>query len=371
MPKHLKKRSPSPDALHVFGSLLKKIDRRLEKVERKQRRRRRKSPSPYPSDSECSQSPFSPSRVREGLSRLSSPGPSGVNEEVADTELLNCSAGIENFTHNGNETIQELREDESEDVLPPAILTLLGEDDILEKGFSDSIHPDLASRWTRLLKLGLSEDIKTNLIKKYLPPKNCPDLLPPKINPEVKVAVQDGTFRRDIRLSQLQSQLSAAISGVGCVVTNLIKEGSGEHISYIEVLNDVGRLLSDIYHTESISRRDLIALNLNKDLRDTLKNTCITEWLFGSELDSSIKAAKDLEKSANQLKVPKKRTFSGPSLPSKQGNAKRPLLQKKGVQQLRQSYRTPYTQTRAPAYTPLKRQERYKHFQSKQGQRDR
>lgn len=86
----------------------------------------------------------------------------------------------------------------------PDILTLLGAEEVSQTLYSDPLHPDVASRWIRILHNGLSAEIKQDLVNKYLPPKNCMELTPPEINPEVKIAVADNTLRRDIRLAQLQ-----------------------------------------------------------------------------------------------------------------------------------------------------------------------
>ena len=70
----------------------------------------------------------------------------------------------------------------------------------------------------------------------------------------------------------------------------------------VECLNDIGRLLSDVHHCESVSLRKLLALNINKDLKDILTQTPIEQWFSGTDLDSTIKTTKDLEKSSEQLR---------------------------------------------------------------------
>ncbi|CAH1975286.1 unnamed protein product [Acanthoscelides obtectus] len=59
------------------------------------------------------------------------------------------------------------------------------------------------------------------------------------------------------------------------------------------------------------------------------------EYLFGKELETTIEAAKKLEKSGEQLKIKKYRpSFSTMATTSKQGNFRRPFA--KGVQQMGQ-----------------------------------
>nr|CAH7763966.1 unnamed protein product [Callosobruchus chinensis] len=51
---------------------------------------------------------------------------------------------------------------------------------------------------------------------------------------------------------------------------------------------------------------EVVCLNLNKDFKEALKDTSIGKWLFKRDLDTTPKTAKELEKSSERLKVPKK-----------------------------------------------------------------
>lgn len=178
---------------------------------------------------------------------------------------------------------------------------------------------------------GLKEEVTTELIKKYLPPENFKAIVPPLVNAEVKVAVQENILRRDSRLSKLQEKVSAVISALAHFTSDLAKKGGEENIKYMETTNDALRLLCDVFHHESISRKELLLLNLNKDLKETLKNTTISECLFGGELENTIETAKKLEKSGEQLKIKKTRPSTSAST-SRQENYRRPFA--KGVQQM-------------------------------------
>lgn len=156
---------------------------------------------------------------------------------------------------------------------------------------------------------GLDEETKKGLIEKYLPPENCPLIKPPIINPEVKIAISESIIRRYERLSQVQHQIAAGLSAIDLSLTRMLDkqevEGNKEDI---QLLSDAGRLLANVHHSESRSRRELIALNLNKELKDTLVSTPISKLLFGNDLEERIKTTKDLEKSGQQLK-PKKKPY--------------------------------------------------------------
>lgn len=70
----------------------------------------------------------------------------------------------------------------------------------------------------------------------------------------------------------------------------------------IEALSDAGRLLCDVHHTQSQTRRALVTINLNKEFKDTLEKSSIDTWLFGEDLNNKLVEAKALEKSSKELK---------------------------------------------------------------------
>ncbi|CAH1973240.1 unnamed protein product, partial [Acanthoscelides obtectus] len=79
----------------------------------------------------------------------------------------------------------------------------------------------------------------------------------------------------------------------------------GGNTELIEKLSDAGRLLSDVPHTLSVSRKELAILNLNKEWKETLIDSPVDEWLFGEDLEERLKAAKSLQFSSKQLKIVK------------------------------------------------------------------
>lgn len=205
------------------------------------------------------------------------------------------------------------------------------------------------------------------MVNKYLAPENCKVINPPSVNPEVKVVMLESTLRRDSRLVLLQKQVGACMAAIGLTLTQLINEEKWDNKTYLQLLIDVGRLLANVHHSESVSRKELISINLNKDLKDTLSNTPINEFLFGTDLDSTIKAAKDLEKSGHQLKLIKKpipakvTTKTTPYRQKNQENFKSRFSQKYGARRSGHFSRAPVSsgQRQAAQYKfQKKRQER-------------
>nr|CAI5861485.1 unnamed protein product [Callosobruchus analis] len=147
--------------------------------------------------------------------------------------------------------------------------------------FSAPIQPELAAYWTRTLSSGLAVETKENIIKKYLPPENCQELT------------------SNSRLGQLQ---------------------------------DIGRLLCDVHYNESVSRKELLCLNLNKDFKKALKDSPIEKWLFGSNLVTKLKTLPE-ELSTNK-------TFSASDRNAGQGErqGKSPLVLEVGTPRGRLRY---------------------------------
>ncbi|KAJ8940763.1 hypothetical protein NQ317_011138, partial [Molorchus minor] len=141
--------------------------------------------------------------------------------------------------------------------------------------------------------------------KKYPPATNCPRIAPPRIKPRNKSAVSDSTIRRDKRLTEFQDQIGATLSALGKALTVLLgEERKGSNLHLIELISDVGRIMADLHHTQSESRRVLVGQSLNKNFKDTLVDTSLDGWLFGDNLGDRVKTAKALERSGQDLKIP-------------------------------------------------------------------
>ncbi|CAH2000307.1 unnamed protein product [Acanthoscelides obtectus] len=67
-------------------------------------------------------------------------------------------------------------------------------------------------------------------------------------------------------------------------------------------LSDAGRLISDIHHEESTCRRNLVSVDVDKQLRGTQTNVTVDGWLFVQNLGGRLKAAREMEKLSSNLK---------------------------------------------------------------------
>ncbi|XP_031343693.1 uncharacterized protein LOC116171146 [Photinus pyralis] len=206
---------------------------------------------------------------------------------------------------------------EKQESLSENILALLGETSSATN-IGTAIHPEVAVRWNRILKDGLSDDVRKGLLQKYPPLANVTNV--PKLNLEVRGALSEAAVQRDERLILKQQQISSCIAALGPLVSHFL-EGIDTNNSLLETASDAGRLLADLFHSESMSRKILSSSGLNNKLRNTVLSGSNDEWLFGTDLGERIKSAKVLERSSAELKT---KTPSAKPSTSYNLNSKRP-----------------------------------------------
>lgn len=204
------------------------------------------------------------------------------------------------------------------------------------KVYGPPIHQQIADRWLHIFKSGLESEKRKELLLKYPAPDNSRYFETPKLNPMVTQAINESVLKRDERLGNKQAQIGASLAAIGLVISQLLEkqEGGEDNKVIIGRLSDAGRLLSDLHHSESVTRKDLVSLNLNREWKDTLSQSVSDEWLFGGDLEDRLKNAKNIQQSSNQLKVgkisPKKPYSAGTSSTL---NLKSPLKKFRGTMQ--------------------------------------
>ncbi|XP_046740535.1 uncharacterized protein LOC124407969 [Diprion similis] len=158
------------------------------------------------------------------------------------------------------------------------ILKILGNKVSEEKIMSKEVHPDIACRWEMILTKGLSPDSKSELNTKYTAPSNCTLMEAPVLNPEAKAAMLPNTIQRDVRLA------------------------TGDNVQLIEWVSDAGRMLSDLHHTHSETRRLFITSSVNPSAKETMTGAPIGKFSFGNNLEERVNSAKSIEKISLGLK---------------------------------------------------------------------
>ncbi|XP_060806451.1 uncharacterized protein LOC132903110 [Amyelois transitella] len=204
-------------------------------------------------------------------------------------------------TTNSNEipsTSQAVENTDSE--LDNEILVLLGSAPKIDNKFGKPTHKDLASRWQDILSKGLSKDEKDRLLNEYLIPENCDMLVAPSLNAEVKVALADNMVKRDSSLLAKQKQLSVAIAAINQAIEMTISKES--HTKILKPLSDACRLLCDSHFSDTRTRRGFVISSINQELRETLTESTRDKLLFGENISEKLKSAKNIKRSAADLK---------------------------------------------------------------------
>lgn len=246
------------------------------------------------------------------------------------------------------------------------VINLLGETASPEECFGPSIHKDIIPRWDCILKKGLKDEIRQTLLDKFPSPINFKHLTSPKLNVEVKDAVNTQILRRDTRLSEVQQQISASLIAIGSVISNMLEGEGGKNRECIETLSNACKLLADVHYKETLSRRELILLNLSQDFKDTLKDAPIGDYLFGENLDERVNVARNRKRFSQGLRAtPRKPTFNSINKTFNQTpgnlNFKRPL----GSFQM-QSLRPQGGQQQVRLTRPVNQRQQYRYQQPQQ-----
>ncbi|KAJ8914045.1 hypothetical protein NQ315_017564, partial [Exocentrus adspersus] len=172
------------------------------------------------------------------------------------------------------------------------------------------LHDDLVPRWESVLRNGLDQSTKDNLLKKYSGVKNCPFITPPKLNPEIKAAINDITAKRDSKLQVFQAQLGADLGGLGKALLMLLNnqeaEGGADVLLVIEALSDAARLLSNLHYEDSESQR---AAKDNKEtdagkLQRSTQEDFEPEWTRSKIPSNSLQLQSTRELPESQASIP-------------------------------------------------------------------
>lgn len=196
-------------------------------------------------------------------------------------------------------TSQEASGDIIDADLDQDTMIILGEDPSTSVKYGPDLHKEVTKRFLHIATEGLDKDCRKTLVAKYLVPSNCRYIAAPALNAELKAAIPEAASKRDKAIVVKQDQMASAISCLGQVITTQLISKNNE---LLPQLMDATRILCDIQHYDSITRRNFILSALKKDMKDALGSTKIDEYLFGDNLSETIKSAKAVTKSGTELK---------------------------------------------------------------------
>lgn len=189
--------------------------------------------------------------------------------------------------------------------LDSLLLEILGEDPSAVIEYGPEIHKDLASRFEHIVANGLEASQRKELFAKYLTPSNCTRVAAPILNAEIKAALPENMVKRDKALEMKQKQLATAISCLASVMTDQFTSTQINQ-GLLQKLMDTTRMLCDMQHTDSKTRRNFAIFSVKKEMKEHLASTKIDKYLFGDNLSEALKTAKAVTKSGTDLKFHQK-----------------------------------------------------------------
>lgn len=211
--------------------------------------------------------------------------------------------------------------------LDTEILEILGNDPSNTDKYGPEIRNELANRLLHIVKEGLTKENRKNLMSKYLLPINCTQMDAPKINLEIKAAMPDTAVKRDRGIENKQKQMSSALACLSEIINSQLNSNTKNN-DLLQKLMDICRILCDIQHTDSITRRNFILFALKNEIKEHLKNTKIDTLLFGENLADTLRSAKAVNKSGIELKAEPNKAANT----SYKGAVSRPLNRKAPLQ---------------------------------------
>ncbi|CAB0044291.1 unnamed protein product [Trichogramma brassicae] len=288
----------------------------------------REEPFYDPRDNETSQDEPGQSKEDDKRNRKRKRTPENSSPEDHHTPTKQSHTKESELLHtNNNESSQDVQDmqtkdktEKPEDVLPldDDVLQVIGKRLTADKSSAAAIPNEICVRLQEINETGLPEDERKQLMEKYPQASNCRFLEAPKLNLEIKTILQSAIINRDNRIMLKQGKVAVCLAALTSLLTKLSKKEKVDSIFMIQSISDACRILVDLQRDESLTRKSLILPQLNTTVKAILdKETNITEFLFGNELEEKLRSAKTREKSTKEL-------LQNPKELSKENNKQHP-----------------------------------------------
>lgn len=166
-------------------------------------------------------------------------------------------------------------------------------------------------RFEHTATVGLWKEDRKELVNK------CKMIGAPALNPEVTAALSEAVLRRNTVLESKQKLMASSISSVGEAIS-LVMSYKEKNTELLRLLLDTAKTSCDCQYQETTVRRNFITFSVKRDMKESLQNTKIDTFLFGSNLTETLKIAKTINKQGAELKPPPapKPSTSRTSLPN-------------------------------------------------------
>lgn len=234
-----------------------------------------------------------------------------------------------------------------------------------------TVTPD-DSAWNQLVlqstksevQKGLQNDVREELLKKYEVKNTAvPFLQPPKVNPEVSLAVTKSAKTRDAYQSASQAQVGASLNAFGLGISKFLKPETLRNFNddIKEAIHEIAEglhLLADHHYRLSLARRAFLKSGLNLVAKNATDVSTVDDFLFGKDFAETLKTAQSCEKTSREitkLAVPTAKKSQQPvrapppnrptynnNQPSTSGNARAPARRQSTFSHQTGSHRQPY-----------------------------
>lgn len=194
--------------------------------------------------------------------------------------------------------------------------------------FIQSLNAD-GKKW---MQEGFPEENKKVILQKY-PKKQHLYTEALKINLEIASIMSEVAIKRDQHFLESQNCVGSAISALAAAMSMILEDpedGIDQEV-LTKYLCDVGKLLTDVFHQQSVARKSFITPLLNEAVKPTIEAIKSDEWLYGKKFAEQVKEVQAIGKACATLKAPDKSSKVLTQKPRVQRNLKYPPVRYKQV----------------------------------------
>ncbi|VEN37038.1 unnamed protein product [Callosobruchus maculatus] len=261
--------------------------------------------------------------------------PEAANASTTDVSMTDVSQTAEEGDGSVAETPAEstggVDEDENAQGNADAdLVKLLGEEPAKAQGaaMGPEVHTAIASRWVKFLTRGVERKEMDQFNKKYLVPKNIPELRAPKLNPQLKSKLSDQNKREDRYIAMIQSGIGVGLTAIAETIDQVLRNeiAAGEvKTALLPRIVDAGKIMCGMFNALTTNRKYRIEFKLDKQYKYLVKESIPDEWLCGHDFGTKISL---IESQFDTLKQLKKIDTSGGNAAKRQATGS---AQKLGV----------------------------------------
>jgi hypothetical protein len=178
---------------------------------------------------------------------------------------------------------------------------------------------------------------------------------------EAQAAISDIAVKRDKAMTGKQNQIGCALTALAMAFGKLVNMNKEDlQIQTINHISDAARLLCDLQHQESTTRRNFVLQGLDQSIRDSIKDAEVDQWLFGEAFADKLKASKAIKRSGQEIsgaktKKPQQQQQQQPRRPlnfrGPAGYQPRSLPYQAGPRRYPQTYKKPGPRAQLPPLT--------------------